>query len=116
MSPVAGLMNEQVVLPDAGRDARRVAGLHVHQIDLIEGIAGLALALKDELLAVVRPVALAGAAALDRQAADRVRGSRAPDGWAVRQQGPAEAGRDRPAASDASEPTNRATAADERLN
>ena len=54
----------------AGRDARRVAGRHVQRVDLIEGIARLALALKDEPLAVRRPVALAGAAAFDGEPAD----------------------------------------------
>ena len=63
-------MNEQVVLPDAGRHARDVAARHVHQIDLVEGIARLALALEDELPAVLRPVALAGASSFDGETAD----------------------------------------------
>ena len=54
----------------AGRDALGVARGQVERVDLVEGIARLALALKDEPLAVRRPVAFAGAAAFDRQPAD----------------------------------------------
>src|SRR5688572_12038359 len=57
-------------LAGSGRDTRRVPAVHVHQIDLIERVPGLALALEDELPAVLRPVALAGAASFDRQTAD----------------------------------------------
>src|SRR6187397_3221892 len=52
-------------LASAGRDARHVAVRHVHQIDLIEGIARLALALEYELPAVFRPIPLAGASSFD---------------------------------------------------
>jgi hypothetical protein len=44
----SGLMNEHVVLPMPG-DTRVTSPSEVHQIDLIEGIAWLALALEDEL-------------------------------------------------------------------
>ena len=42
----------------------------IERVDLIEGIAGLALALKHDPLAVGRPVAFARALAFDRQPAD----------------------------------------------
>ena len=63
-------MNEQVVLPMPGEMRVDVAAGHVHQVDLIERIARLALALKDELTAVLRPVAFAGPAAFDGEPAD----------------------------------------------
>ena len=52
------------------RDAFGVAAVEIERVDLIEGIAGLALALKDEALAVRRPVALAGALAFDGEPPD----------------------------------------------
>src|SRR5439155_2049997 len=52
-------------LAGARRDALRLAGAEVEHIDLIEGIPGLTLALKDEPLAVRRPVAFAGAPPFD---------------------------------------------------
>src|SRR5688572_21453446 len=57
-------------LAGSRRHARRVPAVHVHQIDLIERISGLALALENELLAILRPVAFAGTAPLDGQAPD----------------------------------------------
>ena len=42
----------------------------IEHVDLIERVARLALALEDEPLAVGRPVAFAGAASFDGQAAD----------------------------------------------
>src|SRR5207247_5141348 len=53
-----------------GRDALAVAGREIERVDLIEGITRLALALKDEALAVGRPVAFSGAASLDGETAD----------------------------------------------
>src|SRR5688572_11358903 len=55
-------------LADPWRDARDVSARHVHQIDLIEGIARLTLALEHELTAVLRPVPLAGASSFYREA------------------------------------------------
>src|SRR6185503_20264199 len=52
------------------RDALGVAGRQVERVDLIEGVARLALALKDQPLAVGRPVALTSAATFDRQPPD----------------------------------------------
>ncbi len=69
-SPVSGLMNEQVVLPSPGDTRDTSPRRHIHQVDLIKGIARLPLALKDQPLAVGRPVALAGAPAFHRQAPD----------------------------------------------
>src|SRR5918993_3925297 len=57
-------------LADTRRDTGRIPGLHVHEVNLVKRIAGLALALKDELAAVGRPVAFASATAFDRQPAD----------------------------------------------
>jgi len=54
----------------ARRDALGVAGRQVERVDLIERVARLALALKDQPPAVRRPVALACAATFDRQPAD----------------------------------------------
>ena len=55
-------------LARAGRDARDVAGGHVHHVDLVERIARLALALEHQPASVLRPVAFAGAAAFHREA------------------------------------------------
>ena len=57
-------------LADAGRDPLGVAARQIEHVDLIERVARLALALEDQPLAVRRPVAFAGALALDGQAAD----------------------------------------------
>ena len=57
-------------LAQARRDPFRVAALEIERVDLVEGIAGLAFALEHEALAVGRPVAFAGALALDGQAPD----------------------------------------------
>ena len=57
-------------LAHAGRDALGVAAGEVEHVDLVEGIARLALALEHEPLAVRRPVAFAGALAFDREPAD----------------------------------------------
>src|SRR5690606_20607424 len=54
----------------AGRDALRLARREVEHVDLVERVAGLALALEDELPAVGGPVALACAAPFDRQPPD----------------------------------------------
>src|SRR5678816_3679280 len=90
-------------LADTRGHARRVSSLHVHQIDLIEGISRLTLALEDQLRTVLRPVAFAGAPAFDRQTPDsgekvafrrlalREEG-RANLGHDVKVEGPAEAG------------------------
>src|SRR6185436_1042829 len=56
-------------LADAGGDPPGLARRQVERIDLIEGIARLALTLKDQPAAIGGPVALAGALAFDRQAA-----------------------------------------------
>src|SRR5262249_38792977 len=56
-------------LADAGRDALGLAGREVEHVDLVERVARLALALKDQALAVRRPVALARAAPFDGQPA-----------------------------------------------
>jgi len=57
-------------LADAGRDALGVAARQIEHVDLIEGVARLALALEHEACAIRRPVALAGAFAFHRQTAD----------------------------------------------
>ena len=57
-------------LAQAGRDALGVAARQIEHVDLIERVAGLALALKNEPLAIGRPVALAGTFALDGEPAD----------------------------------------------
>ena len=57
-------------LADARRDALGIAGRQIEHVDLIEGIAGLALALEHQPLAVRRPVAFAGALAFDGQPPD----------------------------------------------
>src|SRR4029078_3414970 len=69
---VAGLRVDERArrLADARRDARDVATGHIHQIDLIEGSARLALDLEDELTAVLRPIPLAGAASFHRETTD----------------------------------------------
>ena len=56
-------------LADAGRDQRGVAALQVHEIDLVEGVAGLPLALEDHLRPVGTEIALARAGALEDQLA-----------------------------------------------
>src|SRR5688500_5708576 len=79
-------------LARAWRDARDRPRLHIHQIDLIERIARFALALEDELSTVLRPVALAGPAPLDRQPANT--GQKIPLGWlSLGPHHPADAGR-----------------------
>ena len=55
-------------LAGAGRDSFRIAGGEIEHVDLIERIAGLALALKHDSLAVGRPVALTGAPPFNGQA------------------------------------------------
>ena len=51
----------------AGRDAADVAGLHVQEVHLVEGIVGLALALEDHGPAVPAEIALAGPPPLEGQ-------------------------------------------------
>src|SRR6185295_3810997 len=55
-------------LADARRDAFGLAAPEIEDVNLIEGIARLALALKHDPLAVRRPVTLARASAFDGQA------------------------------------------------
>src|SRR5436190_15862847 len=57
-------------LADARGDALRFSGREIEDIDLIERVRGIALALEHQALAVGRPVALAGALAFHGQAAD----------------------------------------------
>src|SRR5687767_589765 len=57
-------------LAHAGRNTLRFTVRQIEHVDLIEGVAGFALALEDEALAVGRPVTFAGAFALDGQAAN----------------------------------------------
>ena len=47
-----------------------VSGFAVHQIDLVEGVACLAFALEDHLLAIAAEVPFAGAGALEGQLPD----------------------------------------------
>ena len=54
----------------AGRDPLGVAGLQIQPVDLVEGIALLALALEDHLAPIGREIALAGAFALERELPD----------------------------------------------
>ncbi len=54
-------------LPLAGRDAFDVAGIQVHQIDLIERVGRVPFALKHHLASVAAEIALAGAASFERQ-------------------------------------------------
>ena len=53
-----------------GEMRSRLAGRQIDGVDLVEGVAGLALALKDETLAVGRPVPFACAPAFNRQPPD----------------------------------------------
>jgi hypothetical protein len=57
-------------LAHAWRDPLRIAGGEVEDVNLVERVAGLAFALEHQPLAVRRPIALAGALALDGEAAD----------------------------------------------
>src|SRR5262249_23059535 len=52
-------------LANAGRDPLGLAGAEIDDVDLVEGVARFALALKHEALAVSRPVALSRAFTLD---------------------------------------------------
>ena len=54
----------------ARRDSLGVPRREVERVDLIEGVARFALALKDEPLTIRLPVALSGAAAFDGQSPD----------------------------------------------
>jgi len=58
-------------LAEARRYATDVAGLEVHEVDLVEGILGLPLGLEDHVAAVGAEVALAGALAPRTPAAAR---------------------------------------------
>ena len=55
---------------DARRNAMRVAGLKIHDVDLVERIVGFTLALENQRFAVRREVSLAAAFALEGELAD----------------------------------------------
>ncbi len=69
ISSLPGRKKAHVVLPRPGGDALGVAAGEIEYVDLIEGVARLAFALKHEALSVRRPVSFARALAFDRESA-----------------------------------------------